>query len=198
MLFRPQKPPTRREKLVTLLWPRRSFRRSAKYFVKRALRLNATPHAIAAGIAAGVGVSFLPAPGFHFLLAAITAWCLGGNVVAAAIGTAAGNPLTLPLMWGASYELGKALVSGYAIKEIEPLPIGGVLRNLEFGELWEPLVKPMFVGAIPLALLFGPIFYGLTRWAVAAFQEERRRKRAESARRDPSSGKVQTETASAP
>ncbi|HEV7252395.1 MAG TPA: DUF2062 domain-containing protein [Mesorhizobium sp.] len=193
MLFRPQKPPTRRERIATILWPRRSFGRSAKYFIKRALRLNATPHAIAVGIAAGAGVSFLPTPGLHFLLAAIAAWGLGGNVVASALGTMVGNPLTFPLMWGASFQLGKAMLSGDTIQDIEPMPIGGVLRNLEFGELWEPLVKPIFVGSIPLGLLFGLVLYGLIRWAVAAFQEERRRKRAERAGNVASSGKTPAE-----
>ena len=50
------------------------------------------------GVSAGVFISFLPIPGFHFLLAALVAWCLAGNVVASALGTAFGNPLTFPVI----------------------------------------------------------------------------------------------------
>ena len=101
------------ERLRTFLWPRRSFTRSAKYYSKRILRLNATPHAVGAGVAAGVFASFFPL-GFHFIIAGLVAWLIAGNLVAAALGTAFGNPLTFPFLWGASYETGMWTVpSGY-------------------------------------------------------------------------------------
>ena len=42
---------------------------------------------------------FTPFVGFHFVLAAITAWIVRGNILASAIGTAAGNPWTFPFIW---------------------------------------------------------------------------------------------------
>jgi uncharacterized protein (DUF2062 family) len=174
MLFKRRTETVLLERLRLLLWPRRSFWRSAKYFAKRALRLQATPHAIAAGVAAGVFVSFLPTPGIHFLLAAVTAWCIAGNVVASAIGTAVGNPLTFPLIWGATYELGRFILDGKAIADVRPLNIGAALKNLDFYLLWEPLLKPMTVGAIPIGLLSGAVTYIVLRWAVAQFHKRRR------------------------
>lgn len=167
-----------------MFWPRRSFWRSAQYFAKRVLRLSATPHAIAMGVAAGVLVSFLPIPGFHFLLAALVAWIFAGNIVASALGTAFGNPLTFPLIWGATYELGRLILHGRAIDGIEPLQVGTALRRLDFSLIWEPLLKPMVVGAIPLGLVFGVIFYGATRWTVSTFQNRRRERLAEKMRRE--------------
>jgi uncharacterized protein (DUF2062 family) len=174
MLFKRRSQTALLERLRLLLWPRRSFWRSAKYFAKRALRLQATPHAIAAGVAAGAFVSFLPTPGFHFLFAAVIAWCIAGNVVASAIGTAVGNPLTFPLMWGATYEVGRFILYGNAIDDVRPIDLGAALKHLDFSQLWEPLLKPMAIGAIPIGLAFGAVVYVVARWAVAQFHERRR------------------------
>lgn len=98
----------RREKVnfwkgvIESFWPRRSFWRSTKYFTKRTLRLSGSPHAIAAGIAAGVFASFLPFIGFHLVTAALVAWCVRGNLIASALGTAVGNPFTFPFIWAAT------------------------------------------------------------------------------------------------
>ena len=70
--------------------------RSGQYVTKRILRLTATPHAVAAGVAAGAFTSFTPFMGLHFLLAAVLAWMVRGNLLAPALGTFVGNPLTFP------------------------------------------------------------------------------------------------------
>lgn len=180
MLFRRRKPATLWERVRTYLWPRRSFSRSILYFVKRVLRLTATPHAIAAGVAAGVFSSFTPFLGFHFIMALVLAHLLAGNLVAAAVGTGVGNPLTFPLIWGASYELGGyILTAGTHERHIDLVTL---FRDLKFTQLWEPVLKPMLVGGIPLGLFFAVIFYGLTYWGVTAFRARRRLRIAERAK----------------
>jgi uncharacterized protein len=149
-----------------------------KYFSKRILRLRATPHAIAAGVAAGVFASFFPL-GLHFLIAGVVAWLIAGNLVAAALGTAFGNPVTLPLMWGASYETGRLILHRQAAPGGAPMDFGALLHQLDFSRMWDPLLKPMTVGAVPLGLICAVASYGLTRWAVAAFHERRRARLAE-------------------
>ncbi len=166
-----------------MLWPRRSFWRSAQYFIKRVLRLTATPHAIAAGVAAGVFASFLPYMGFHFLLAAGVAWLLAGNLIASAFGTAIGNPITFPLIWASSYKLGCAILGTNAPHGGSPIQLGKLWEHLEFNQLWEPLLKPMTVGGIPLGLAFAVSFYFLTRWSVAGFRRQRQNRLLEKARR---------------
>ncbi len=183
MLFRRRKPADILERMRTMLWPRRSFWRSAQYFAKRVLRLTATPHAIAAGVAAGVFVSFLPYLGLHFLLAAAIAWLLAGNLIASAFGTAIGNPLTFPLIWASSYKLGCAILGTHAPHGDSPIHLGSLWERLEFGQLWEPLLKPMTVGGIPIGLVFALIFYVLTRWGVAAFRRQRQHRLLEKAKR---------------
>jgi uncharacterized protein len=183
MLFRRRTPADFRERVRTIFWPRRSFARSAKYFSKRILRLRATPHAIGAGVASGVFVAFLPIPGLHIAIAAVAAWLIAGNIVASALGTAAiGNPLTFPVIWGSTYEIGQLILHGSEPGAAKPPHIGHLLHHLDLSQLWQPLLEPMTVGAIPLGLFFAAISYAVTRWGVSAFQTRRRARLAEKAR----------------
>ena len=181
MLFRRRKTESLGERVRLWLWPRRSFSRSLQYFSKRILRLNATPHAVAAGVAAGVFASFFPL-GLHFLIAAAVCWLIAGNLVAALLGAAVGgNPLTVPLLWGASWETGK-LILHHHITHGPPAHLSAMMHNLSFAQLWVPVLKPLTIGAILLGLVFGLLFYALTRWGMAAFREQRRRRLAEKTR----------------
>ncbi len=181
MLFRSREQADLRRRLRLALWPRRSFRRSALYLAKRVVRLRATPHAIAAGVAAGVFASFFPL-GIHLLVAVAVAWLVAGNIVAAALGTAVGNPLTLPLMWGGTYEMGHLILHGGEPPAIQPTEIGDIIGRIGVAALWEPLLEPMLVGAVPLGLTFAAVAYVFTRTAVGAFQRRKRARQALGAR----------------
>lgn len=193
MLFRRRKPPGWREQLRVAVWPRRSWSRSLRYLAKRVLRLTASPHAIAAGIAAGVFASFTPYMGFHFLIAFAVAYVIAGNVIAAAAGTFFGNPLTFPLIWTATYTTGHFILGGQpgehgpeaalrllSESNVFELGVSGLLTI--FRSIWEPVLKPMSVGAIPLGIAVGLIAYVVTRWSAIAFQISRRKMLAEKAR----------------
>lgn len=181
MLFRRRKPATPWERVRTYLWPRRSFSRSILYFVKRVLRLTATPHAIAAGVAAGIFTSWTPFLGFHIIMALVITYLVAGNMVAAAIGTGFANPLTFPLIWTSSYELGTFILEHGTVRE-EHIDLVELFRHLKFVQLWDPVLKPMLVGSVPLGLLFALAFYGLTYWGVTVFRERRRLRIAERAK----------------
>lgn len=157
-----------------MIWPRMSFSRTLHYIRKRVLRLTATPHAIAAGFAAGVFASFTPFVGLHFVLAFALAYIVAGNMVAAALGTGIGNPLTFPLIWSSTYELGHMLINAERPDAAVPVLLVRHLFHLDFATLWSPLIKPMLVGAIPMGLAVSLLFYGAVRWATAEFQERRR------------------------
>lgn len=182
MLFRRRKPIDLWERVRTALWPRRSFWRSAQYFAKRVLRLTATPHAIAAGVAAGVFASFTPFVGFHFVIAAILAWAVAGNVVASAFGTAIGNPVTFPFIWGATLQTGRFIIHDPHVPGDE-MKVGSMLSHLEFVQLWDPILKPMTVGSIPLGIGVALLFYLLTRSATRTFRAQRRKRLTDKARR---------------
>lgn len=161
-----------KERLRLLVWPRRSFSRSLKYGGKRILRITASPHAVAAGLAIGVFAAFTPFFGFHLIIAMVLAYFLTGNVAAAALGTALANPLTLPFIWGGTYELGRFLISGQLVSP-EPIHISRALESMNFQEIWAPVLKPMLLGSFILGAIFAVVTYCVTRFAVTAFRRRR-------------------------
>lgn len=171
MLFKRRKEAGLRERLRVWAWPRVSWRRSWSYYIKRALRLSATPYAIAAGVAAGAFASFTPFIGFHFIIAFVIAYIIRGNLVAGAIGTAVGNPLTFPFIWAGTFQLGQLMLRGE--HQAAPRRLADHLTERSFDQLW-PLIKPMMVGAIPLGLVTALICYFLAYKTVVAYQTARR------------------------
>ena len=84
--------------VADFVWPKGGWARAFHYVKHRLRRLPDPPHRIARGIFAGIFVTFSPLFGLHFLLAAIVAWVMRGNIVAALLATFFGNPLTfLPI-----------------------------------------------------------------------------------------------------
>lgn len=191
MLFGRKKPAGWGETLRVWLWPRRSWSRSAKYVSKRVLRLTASPHAISAGVAAGVFASFTPFLGFHFLIAFFVAYFIAGNFLSAAMGTFFGNPVTFPFIWTFTYKLGHFILSGQAedsdtqtlasLTEISFMDLGfsGFLQLVN--GIWHPVLKPMLVGAFPLGVVFGMMAYVVTRWAAVTFRRHRKLRLANKA-----------------
>ena len=171
MLFDRRTPPTFSEKVRVALWPRRSWKRSILYILKRLSRLRTTPHSIAIGAAAGVLISFTPFLGLHFLLAGLLAFALRGSIVASALGTFVGNPLTFPFIWLGSYQLGSrilgletqmdgnGLVSQLAniTSAIAKASYDTIWVVLE--TLWPVMLKPMAVGGVAMGLVAGPVSY---------------------------------------
>lgn len=175
MLFKRRSETSWFEKAKLAVWPRRNHARSTRYVFKRVLRIRATPHAIAAGVAAGVFASFTPLLGFHFFIAFGIAFLLRGSFIAAVLGTAIGNPLTFPAIWASTHALGSTILGSAAGASAH----GFVQLFQSHGLLavWQPFIKPMLIGAVPLgaAAAFGA--YIFSRFAVAAFQKRRAEKR---------------------
>ncbi|MHA1189704.1 MAG: DUF2062 domain-containing protein [Alphaproteobacteria bacterium] len=159
------------ERLRVVLWPRVSWRRSGAYFAKRVLRLSAAPHAVALGCAIGAAVSTTPFLGLHLVITAGIAWLLRGNIIAGAIGTSVGNPLTFPFVWALTHRIGVFVLGGRSGSGPPDLE-RQVLEN-SFGQIW-PVIKPMMVGALPVGLLVGIIMYAVTYFAVTTYQQSRR------------------------
>ena len=170
MLFARRARPSFGERLRIAAWPRRSFGRSFRYYKHRVLRIEASPHAIAAGVAAGAFASCTPLVGFHFLLSFALAWVIGGSLIAAAFGTAVGNPLTFPLIWVSSFQLGE-LILGESPAAVHPgdLELSFSLLTDSFSTLW-PTLKPMIVGGLVMGCAIGGGFYLLVRSTVIMSQ----------------------------
>ena len=185
MLFSRRVPPDWREKLRISLWPRRSWSRSAKYVGKRILRLSGSPHAISAGVAAGVFASFTPFMGFHFLTAFVIAYIIAGNLLASALGTFFGNPISFPFIWASTYTTGNFILNrnhendGSPAETLGSFEFGGLWDNgfsslvAELAGVWDPVIKPMLIGSVPVGISVAAIAYVLTRWLAVKFRDRR-------------------------
>ncbi len=165
--------PDLRRRLAGWLWPRAGWRRTGRYLLGRVSRMPGTPRAIAAGAATGVAVSFTPLLGGHILLALALAHALRANLMAAALGTLAGNPWTFPLMLAASYRLG-CLMLGLpprGLGHLAALDLGGLLEDLGL------LFWPMLVGSVPLGAAAWVAVHLALAGAVMAARERRRGRR---------------------
>jgi uncharacterized protein len=172
MLFRRREAESLLERMRVHLWPRRSWSRSSRYVVYRLRRLSDSPHAVAIGFAAGVFSAVTPFLGTHMIMAALLAWAIGGSIVAALLGTFVGNPLTYPVFWYSTYEVGNLMLGGTVAKQRIDLSDGIFQSSLE--QLW-PILKPMSLGCIPVGLALAALGYFLVKPMVEAYQHRRRR-----------------------
>ena len=184
MLFKRRDPERLSDRIRVWLWPRRSWSRSFRYVKARVSRLRGTPHFIALGFVTGVFVSFMPYLGLHFIIAGLLAWLLGGSIIASALGTFFGNPLTFPLIWGSTYKLGNWLLGAhlpentpkdFADKFMPPglESVGSIFTS--FDQLWL-IFKPMTIGALPIGFTFALLLYYPVRKGVEAYQTARLRR----------------------
>lgn len=171
---------SRRQKSISrrvqdLFWPRIGLLRAWRYSMHRLARIKVSSHNIALGFAAGAFVSFTPFIGFHFILAAAVAVLMRGNLIASAVGTVVGNPITFPFIWLATYNLG-AVIQGQPTKDHLALELadnaiglfsdGPVALIAMLGESVGPYIVPMLLGGIPLGAVCGILCYYVVLVAV--------------------------------
>lgn len=159
------------DKLRLGVWPRGGLGRAWHQRVLQLTRLEASPVAVALGLAVGVFMAFQPIIGFQMLLAGAVALAFRASVGAAMLGTFIGTPATWPFMWVASYWLGATVIG-----ERHPVTTGelwnafiglgamaspgGVTAASESaGTIVRQVLYPLAVGAVPLGLLAGAAIY---------------------------------------
>ena len=146
--------------------------RQKRYWLAKIKRLKGTPNSVAIGIACGVAVSFTPFVGAHFVLEMSSAWILRGNVVAAALGTAFGNPWTFPFIWVSVLYTGRHMLKEDGVNDI-PIDFTTFFEkamhaiinldfHLFFEDIW-PILWPMMVGCIPYYIVVWFVSYFTVR-----------------------------------
>lgn len=193
MVFKRRTPRSSLRTLGEFFYPRGGWLRAAQYVVHRLRRLPDPAHKISRGIAAGVFVSFTPLFGFHFLASAAVAWMLRGNILAAILGTFAGNPLTFPIIATISVDLGNrilgvgsgpfhspaAVITSFSYASLEiwhnikavftPEPV----RWHRLSDFFDHVFLPYLVGGIVPGIIAGMVAYFLSRPLIAAYQKAR-------------------------
>jgi uncharacterized protein (DUF2062 family) len=181
MLFRRRKKASWPDRVREFFWPRKGFTRPARYLAKRILRLSASPHAVAAGVAAGTFSAFTPLLGFHVILALALAYLMAGNLLAAALATTVANPVTIPLIAIATFRVGEGVLGIRSAEAVSASELFHMLEHLELSELWQPVLKPMLAGAGLLGVSAAMLSYGVTRFAVRSFKARRHARLVERA-----------------
>jgi len=162
MLFKSRQTATLNQRLRLALWPRVSWSRSIRYVAKRMLRVKASPHKIAIGCAAGVFASITPLIGVQMVMAGAIAIILRGSVVAAMLATFLGNPISWPIIWGATYAVGIAMIGHPGAAEAAALIHGN--------DPILPVLMAMLVGSIPIGLISAAVSYGVVARAMTTAQ----------------------------
>ncbi len=159
-MFKRREPLTIIQKAKELVWPSMGLKRAFVYLKYRTLRIADSTPKVALGLALGLGVSFTPLLGTHFLQAGFYAYVLRANIFAAIIGTFIGNPWTFPFFWWAGFSFGRVLYDllglegGHLPEDLNPSIIWDVLMT-------EPLdiLMPWMLGGYTLMLVLTPLSY---------------------------------------
>ncbi len=177
------------------LWPRGGWKRAFLYVKHRVRRLPDSPERIARGIGAGVFTAFTPFYGLHFLVAALVARMINGNIFASLMATFFGNPLTYVPIGVASLQTGHWMLGTDFADEVDKtlagkfLDAGGDLkdnlvalvtdrdadwRGLEL--FFDEVFSPYLVGGILPGLVAGAVGYFLSVPLIRAYQQRRKAK----------------------
>jgi uncharacterized protein (DUF2062 family) len=134
-----------------------NLRGKIQHFITRFKQLNGDPHYVALGMAIGVFVSITPTIPFHTVIALALAFILRGSKSAAAIGVWFSNPITIPLFYKASYDVGMSILGNSAPFNIEYESI------LELLKLGAEVTIAMITGGVILGIFPGILAYFITR-----------------------------------
>ncbi len=159
MPFRRRTPARPIERLRAVVWPRMGFRRSLRYLKLRLVRLSASPYSVAAGVAIGVAVAWTPFLGVHIIIAMALGFIFRANLVAAALGTTFANPLTFPLIWASTWELGHLILGRSDQNVSSHVDFVALFSHMNFLQLWRPVLEPMTIGALIPAALSAVVAY---------------------------------------
>lgn len=154
------------------VWPRAGWNRLLLYYRHRLVRLPDSSYRIAAGLACGAAISFTPFIGLHVVLAMALAFAMRANVVAAIIGTIVGNPWTFPLIWALTYWMGATAMGSDAALVLTDV-IDTELLFFSPLEALKPVLLPMIIGGVPLAVLVWWLVYWPTHQVVGRYKAQR-------------------------
>lgn len=175
------------------LWPRTGWRRAGRYVKHRVRRLPDTPRRISRGLAVGVFTTFTPIYGLHFILAALLALLLRGNVMASLLGTFFSNPVTYVPIAVVSLGLGHWMLGTSKSGAVDENIFGKFFRAGEdlfwngwyamrgtpvdwtaTAVFWNDVFLPWLVGGIAPGIITALAAYAICLPLIEAYQRRRR------------------------
>ncbi len=146
--------------------------RLARLLYVRVVRVNASPHRVASGVAVGVWLGVFPTFGLAGPIAYVLAWVFRFNKAGALAGAAIMNPITAPLFWAASATLG-ARFAGTDWRAIY-----GLVRDEKYVWALSKTTYVYFLGNLIIATAAAAVCYAAAYLAVRAREKRRRARRA--------------------
>lgn len=179
--------------VVDFFYPKGGWKRAFYYVQHRLHRLPDKPHRIARGLFIGVLISFSPLFGLHFVVAALLAKAMRGNIMAALLGTFFGNPLTFPFIATLSLQLGYLILGyprgdphrGYVFEYFRSSALEiknnflALFTNADadwsnLDGFYHSIFLPYLVGGIIPGIIAGLIVYYLSVPLITVYQNRRR------------------------
>lgn len=176
-----------------LLWPKGGWKRAFLYVKHRVRRLPDSPERIARGIWAGVFTTFTPFYTVHFVVAAIIARVMNGNILAALSATFFGNPLTYVPIGVVSLKTGHFLLGTEFDETVDRSLVGKFVdaskdlgnnlialltdRDADWHGLeifYNEVFYPYMVGGLLPGAIAGTVAYLLSLPLIKAYQKRRR------------------------
>jgi uncharacterized protein (DUF2062 family) len=138
-------------------------------FYERFISLKGEPAQIAAGLAIGVFVGVTPTIPFHTAIIVLIGLLFRQNITAGYLGAwIISNPLTVPLLYVAQYELGRFLLGMERSRfELADYTLGSITT---LG--WEILL-PLLTGGILMAPFFAVAAYFVARRLITTIRTRR-------------------------
>ncbi len=127
--------------------------------------------AVAAGVAIGLFMGFLPLP-IQMLLSAIAAVIVRANLPLALGCTWVSNPLTMPPIFAFNYYIGSLILPADPNFSISDINLSNVL------ELGSNILLPLYFGSVVVGLVVAVISYSIIRswWRYKIVKHHRHRK----------------------
>lgn len=144
------------------------LKRFIRYWYLRLVRIQASPHNIAMGLAAGVFVGLLPVLPFQTIIAIALAFVVRGSKIAAALGTWISNPLNWVPVYMMFYYVGKAVVP-FDVPPFNP----SQLEMAEMLEMGWKFFAVMMVGGLVVATPSAIVSYFIAFKGVQAYRVRR-------------------------
>jgi len=150
------------------------------FFIYRVLHVDDTPHRIALGLAIGVFVAWTPTMGVQMVLTVLLAALLRANKLVGVPFVWISNPLTIPVIYGPNYLIGRWLLGSKteAPNFLDAISwTGGPIEKIQawwqatWGVFW-----PLWIGSILMGLVLGVGTYFATRYAVVTYRRRRERR----------------------
>ena len=179
---------------VGIIYPKGGWARAFEYVKHRVRRLPDTPEKISRGIAAGVFTTFTPFYGLHFVIAALLARLMRGNIFASLLATFFGNPLTYVPIAAVSLGTGHFML-GMRPDTVIHSSLGAVFagagRDLwhnfkaiftaettdwsRLAVFYDDIFFPYMIGGIIPGIIVGGIAYYLSVPVITVYQNRRRK-----------------------